>query len=481
MIYKTNRAEIQSYLEDTSNLAGSADILYIPENIDDLKKALADCLMSKRVVTFSAGRTGTTGGCVPQNGAVISFERFNAINMIDESAGVLKVSAGVTLSVIESFSARYGFCLRAVPTESLACIGGAVSTAASGMRGFRYGSIRSYVLGMDVMLYDGTILNLKRGSIFADGYKFCFESNGKKFEFDMPDYNMPDCKSQAGYYTKADMDIIDLFIGSEGTLGIILSVTLQLQKKPWSVFDGLAFFVSEHDAFNFVSSVRTARLREGFNPTSLEFLDKNSLDFVKEDFSFIPSDCMCAVYFEQESDRKEERDASLDVWMRILERNNAILDTVIIAETEAERAKLFDFRHKIPQNINEFLRKYSQVKLSADLAVPHDKFLKLYEFYKINAEQSGIRYVNFGHIGEAHLHFNFLPCTDEESFSAKKYMKEFAAKAISLGGSISAEHGVGKLKREYLAMMYGKETINKMRQVKKVFDPYGMFNKGNIF
>ena len=144
MIIKNN-SQIQSYLEDTSNIKGSAEYLYIPQSCQELKSCINDLIKIKTAFTISAGRTGTTGGCVPQSGVIVSLENLNKIISIDSQAKTVVLEAGVSLESLELAANKQGLSFRACPTESLALIGGAISTAASGVRGFGYGSIRKYV------------------------------------------------------------------------------------------------------------------------------------------------------------------------------------------------------------------------------------------------------------------------------------------------------------------------------------------------
>ena len=480
MIIKNKKEEILTYLEDTSNIKGSSSILFLPRNKEDVLEAVRECVNRKINFTVSGGRTGTTGGCIPLQGAIISVENLTNILNIDKDKKNIEVESGVLLEDLEKEVNKYNLTLRAAPTESLACIGGAISTGASGVRGFGYGSIRSYVMEIEVCLTTGDIIKIKRGEIKANKRKFDFESNGKKFKFELPSYNIPEVKSQAGYFVKDDMDLVDLFVGSEGTLGIILSCKISLQKLPVNTFDGLVFFKNENNALNFISEIKNLKRSRLLFPASLEFMDRHSLDMLKSEYSFIPQ-AEAVVYFEQEVEDKSDYGALLERWYKLIEIYRGLIDKSIIADTLRERKKMFEFRHKLPQMINEFLRKNNQIKTSTDIAVPWQNFEEMYFFYKEQANQSGLHYVNFGHIGESHLHFNFLAENDSENLKAKTYMQSFCRKAVSLGGTVSAEHGIGKLKKTYLKIMYEEKDIKSMANLKKIFDPNCLLGLDNIF
>ncbi|MDD4955724.1 MAG: FAD-binding oxidoreductase [Candidatus Omnitrophica bacterium] len=480
MIIKTKKDQFESYLEDTSNLYGTASSLYIVKNKEELVTLIRDLNKHKTPFTISAGRTGTTGGCVPLGGVIISIEQLKSIIEINKENKTVSLETGLTFKELEEAVSKKNLTLRSSPTESLAFIGGAISTCASGVRGFGYGSIRNYISGIEVVLPTGEQLNIKRKAVSSVKRLFDFEHKGKNFKFKLPSYTAPKFKSQAGYFVHNDMDLIDLFIGSEGTLGVIVGAEINLQDMPLDVFDGLIFFKKETEGLEFVEKIKNLKIKKLLEPTSLEFFDKNSLDMLRSEYSFVPQ-AECAIYFEQAVEKNDDPAALLDKWAGLSESLNAIADKSILADTPKERERIFEFRHRLPQAINEYLRSFKQLKTAVDCAVPPAAFMEMYNFYKEKAKESGINYVNFGHIGEDHLHFNFLPKADSESITAKKYMETFCRKAVELGGTVSAEHGIGKIKKPYLKIMYTQAQIEEMAHLKKYFDPVCLMGLDNIF
>jgi len=480
MIIKTKKDEFESYLEDTSNLKGNASSLYIVKSKNELIDLIRDFNKHKTPFTLSAGRTGTTGGCVPLGGAIISIEELKGIIEIDKKNKTISLETGLTFKELEENAVKNNLILRAAPTESLAFLGGAISTCASGVRGFGYGSIRNYVSEIEIVLPTGEPIIIKRGDIFSKARLFDFKYQGKNFKFRLPSYIVPKMKSQSGYFVHDNMDLIDLFIGSEGTLGIVVAAKINLQAVPVNVFDGLIFFKNETDGLEFITKIKKLKEKKSLNPTSLEFFDKNSLDMLRKEYSFVPT-AECAVYFEQAVEALDDLNTLMDEWARLIEGAGALMDKSLLADTPKEREKIFEFRHRLPQAINEYLRSYKQLKTAVDCAVPHKVFPDMYNFYKEKAKEAGIHYVNFGHIGEEHLHFNFLPKSNEESIKAKKYMEIFCKKAVSLGGTVSAEHGIGKIKKPYLKIMYNEAQIGEMACLKKYFDPNCIMGLDNIF
>jgi D-lactate dehydrogenase (cytochrome) len=480
MLIKKNKEEFQAYLEDTSNLKGSASSLYFPQGRQELSVIIKECNAKKIPFTISAGKTGTTGGCVPLEGAIISVEKLKKILNIDREKKVVSLEAGVTFQELEDEINKYNLTLRASPTESLASVAGAVSTAASGVRGFGYGSIRNYICEAELVSANGDYLKIKRADFFAKKRSFDFTYNNKNFKFNVPSYNLPKVKSQAGYFAKDNMDLVDLFIGAEGTLAVIASCILKLQDKPFNIFDGLIFFEREEDAFCFVDRIKILKENNSLNPASLEFLDKNSLLFLKNEYAFLP-ECGAAVYFEQEIEQEDQCNSLLERWAILIEKSGALTDKTILGDNTKEREKIFEIRHRLPQLINEFLRQHNQIKAAGDIAVPWSEFKQMYGFYKEVAQKSGIAHLNFGHIGESHLHFNFLAKNESQAQKAKECLAMFCQKAVSLGGTVSAEHGIGKIKKPYLKIMYSQNQIKEMAALKKYFDPNCLMGLDNIF
>ncbi len=478
MIVKNRKEEFLSYLEDTSNLKGKADLLYLPEEEQEVVKIVRLCGEKKIPLTCSGSRTGTVGGCVPYGGAILSLEKLSKIKDIDPDRRLVTLHPGVRLDNLESELKKFDLTFKSSPTESLASIGGAISTSASGVRGFKYGGIRNYVKKLKVILIDGTILEITRGKTFSCKGSFNFSIKGRDFKFSLPSYRMPPVKHSGGYFVREGMDLIDLFIGSEGTLGIVVEATLEVQKSSQDVFDCIVFFKDEKRAINFVEKIKKLKQFDMLDPSSLEFFDTNSLSFLRAVYPHL-KEFKSAVYFEQEVE--ENYKDTMELWMKAIEDSGASLDDTWFGDTKKEREKIYEFRHKLPQLVNEFLKSYNQVKIASDIAVGDSSFREMYRFYKEIGECSKVNYINFGHIGENHLHFNFLPKNDSESQKAKECILEIVKKALSLGGTVSAEHGIGKLKKSYLEIMYGKFHIKEMVELKRYFDPNFLLGRGNLF
>ena len=222
----------------------------------------------------------------------------------------------------------------------------------------------------------------------------------------------------------------------------------------------------------FISAVKE---NKKLNPLSLEYFDKRSLDFLKKDFPNIQDDSPVALYIEN-----EEKGDSLRNWANLVE-NYPIIDTWV-SQDKRSYEQLINFRHKLPENINEYFKRIKSKKLALDIAVPEGSFKELFDFYhNIRLNNRNIETVLFGHIGENHLHFNFFPRDEKEKELADEILIQAIKKGINLGGTISAEHGIGKFKHRYLEMMYGKKGVAEMVRIKKQLDHYCIFGLDNIF
>lgn len=464
MLIKTDPAVIQSYLEDSSNLQGGyAEGVFLPENEKEIAEILKECSAKKTPLTISAGETGTTGGCISFGGWVLGTEKLNKVLTLDKAKQLAVVQPAVTLEELQKQLKLQGLLYPPDPTETTAWLGGTVATNASGSRSFRYGATRDWVNRLRIVLSTGEILEVKRGQNMAK-------------EVQIPKYKIPNVKTSAGYYSSPNMDLIDLFIGSEGTLGVVTEIELMLVPQFYDTFDIIAFFQSEGAAVDFVEEVKKQEA------LTLEYFDKNSLELLRPTYAQIPEGAGAAVYLETEITPKNEN-TNLDHWAAILEGHGVKLEEAWLGMNDKQKEDLRKFRHSLPEHINEEFKKHNTVKFASDIAVPDDKFREILAFYNSHlvSLSSHLLWVKFGHIGQNHLHVNLVPKTPEAIPLAQETIMKFVRKAISLGGTCSAEHGIGKIKHPYLKEMYGENGIREMVRVKKTFDPACILNQGNIF
>ncbi|MGC2237706.1 MAG: FAD-binding oxidoreductase [Pyrinomonadaceae bacterium] len=490
MQVKTQLDELQNYLTDASNLQGGhAEKLFIPESSEEISEILKEANEKKIPVTVSGARTGTVAGAIPFGGFVVSLERLNRIKEIGETSAI--VESGVSLIDLQKAVDGKNLFYPPDPTEWSCQIGGTVATNASGARSFKYGATRNYVERLKIVLPAGEILNLKRGEIFAENG---FIEIGK-IRAKVPTYSQPEVrKNTSGYFSGDKLDAIDLFIGSEGTLGIITEIELRLLPKPVGFLSGIVFFKDEKNLLSFVNEAREAsfntrnqiiqnpksKIQNRVDATVIEYFDDRALNFIKEKFAEVPDEMNGAIFFEQETTAETE-DELFEEWNALLEKYDADLEKSWFTTAQQDLIKMREFRHALPVSVNERIVRYKQRKVGTDMAVPDDKFASFLRFYKEKLDESRLEYVIFGHIGDNHLHANIIPKNDAEAKQAKHLYGRFIAQSIMLGGTISAEHGIGKLKSKYLYVMYGERFLNEMAELKKAFDPNGILGRGNMF
>ena len=509
---KTAPEEIQNYLTDASNMQGGrAEKLFVPENAEEIAEILREANASGTPVTISGARTGTVGGAVPFGGYVISMERMNKIKSIDRQTMTAVVEPGVILGDFQKAVEAEGLFYPPDPTEWSCQIGGTVATNASGARSFKYGATRDYVTALEVVLADGSRLKISRGEAISKDGESITLANGICVK--PPTYKRPHVrKNVSGFYNARPLDAIDLFIGSEGTLGVITEIELSVLPKAEGFFSGIVFFENEKDVVALVDEARrlsfesrrpesepgavatgspnTFETLQG-NPvatasgsdlcaTLIEYFDDRALSFISEKFPETPSGMAGAIFFEQETTAENE-DALFEQWNDLLEKHNADVDRSWFTTNDQDREKMREFRHALPVSVNEFITRHKQRKVGTDMAVPDEKFPGFLKFYKDTLDASGIDYVIFGHIGDCHLHANLLPKDDDEATRARHIYGRCIAQAVMLGGCVSAEHGIGKLKAKYLNVMMGERYLNEMADLKRAFDPKGILGKGNMF
>ena len=472
---KINADEIQTFLSDASFIRdGYAERVVLPESVAEVSEILASANRERVPVTVSGAGTGTVGGRVAFGGIVLATDKLNHIKSIvpEEHGGFAVVEAGVILSDLQRAVDQEGLLYPPDPTERGCFVGGNVATNASGARTFKYGPTRNYVRALRVVLASGEVLDLRRGDVRAD-------SDGRlrlgSVEVKLPSYRLPKTRKNAsGYFVAPEMDAVDLFIGSEGTLGVICEVEVTLLPKPEGLLSGVVFFTDEADVLALVGDVRAHG-----NARALEFFDRESLNFLRQKYPSIPDEAVGAIFFEQETNEATE-EAVLSAWQELLDQHHALADSWF-ATNEQDQAKLREFRHQLPVLMNEWFARYRQRKVSTDMAVPDDAFPGLFRLYKETLQSSGMRYTIFGHIGDNHVHVNILPRDDAEGARARELYVQFLKYAASVGGTLSAEHGVGKLKRDYLHFFYNDEQLREMAALKLALDPNGILGRGNIF
>ncbi|MCX6225322.1 MAG: FAD-binding oxidoreductase, partial [Bacteroidia bacterium] len=366
----------------------------MPESEEEIIELVKKFNNDKIRITISGNGTGLTGARVPEGGVVLSTEKMNEIIELNADEKYLRVQPGMILQDLQNYVEEKKLFYPPDPTERNCFIGATVATNSSGARSFKYGPTRDYVMGMRVVLPSGDTVSLERGKIFASGYALSFTTDqGTKYEFMIPQFEMPDTKNVSGYYCKANMDLMDLFIGSEGTLGIITELKLKLLPLNEKILSCVVFFERGEDAFSFIDEARAATRAGSSGEASnlsargLEFIDKLALNFLRPDYPAIPEDT-CCVWFEQELTTND--DEITEAWLNLMSKHNVNAETSWLAVNKKDREKLKDFRHAISWKVNDCVARRGLRKVGTDVAVSVEAFPTFYQWMIELVEQNNI-------------------------------------------------------------------------------------------
>jgi glycolate oxidase len=471
-LWTTDLSVRQAYSEDASGLIALPDAVARPSDEGEIAEIVRHCCAHGIPLTPQGLRSSTVAGPLAFGGVALSLERMARVLDIDTKNRLAVLEPGVNLGEFKRSLRGTGLFYPPDPTSEDECtIGGSVMANASGSRTYRYGATRPYVRALRAVLGDGRVVELERSRA---------------------------SKNTTGYF--GFQNPVDMLVGSEGTLAILTRVTVALRPEPPAFFAGMAFFRTLPDALSFVleadresreaaggaRAVEAARPSLRVAPRCLELFDEGSLEIIRTAAGGrnVPADARAAIFFEQECGTGEE-DVAFEAWYRLLEQRSTLADETIVATTDDHRGELRKLRHSLPTEMNERgqrARATGGLKLSTDWAVPLDLMPRaVEEATRISEEVFGGFFIRYGHVGNGHPHFNLLAEDAAALARAREATHRMARMAIEMGGTVTAEHGVGKVKREYLRYQYPAWVVDAMRAVKRSLDPAGILSPGNIF
>ncbi|MFQ5712803.1 MAG: FAD-binding oxidoreductase [Candidatus Scalinduaceae bacterium] len=385
--------------------------------------------------------TGLSGGAVPvKGGIVLDLKNMDKIMEINAKDLTVTVEPGVVTKDLQDEVARLRLFYPPEPgSAEFSTIGGNVAECTGGMTGMKYGVTRDYVLALEIVLPDGSIINTGRKTL----------------------------RCVAGY------DLTRFFVGSEGTLGVFTRITLKLLPLPEKIGTITSYFKNIDDALNTTDSIL---IKSHFLPRSLEFVDKTGIDavrgFTKEE---IPEGVEALLLIDVDGN---EKNVANDISkIEVLCKENKALKT-LVAKTDDERKILWETR----RSISPSLFKIASMKFNDDICVPRSKvrevLKRVYEFSKTYS----IQVAAFGHIGEGHIHLNLIYDGGKAAdISVHKLISQILKEVVYIGGTITSEHGVGDTKSEFIGLELSPHEIEIMKELKKMFDPKGIMNPGKIF
>lgn len=449
----------QAHSEDASGLIGMPDAVARPTSASEIAELISSCAANRMAVTAQGLRSSTVGSPLAMGGLALSLEKMDQLIDIDPVRRLATAGPGINLGVFKKAVAEAGLFFPPDPTSENECtLGGAVMTNASGARSYRYGATRPWVETIDMVLGDGRSTSITRSHT---------------------------SKNTVGYF--GFQNPVDLIVGSEGTLAVATRVIVRLLPEPPGHLAGMAFFRELSDAVAFVQEAdRQAQRGGAVQPRCLELFDDGSLIMIRPQAGSlnVPAKARAAIYFEEEGE-PQSMDGRLDSWLALIEACRGLADDTIVATTEAQEIELKRLRHALPSTMNEkgrAARAAGGMKLGTDWAVPIESVGPMIEeATRLADEIFGGFYIRYGHLGNGHPHFNLLAKDAVELAKARRAIHAMCLRAVALGGTVTAEHGVGKLKREYVGLQYPRWVIDAMKSVKQTLDPAGILAPGNIF
>jgi glycolate oxidase len=437
----TQQEHLEAHASDATKLTFMPDAVAFPGSGEEISRILI--LANKKmfpVIPRGAG-SGKSGGALPvKGGLVLSTERLNRILGIDEQNLIAKVEAGVITSHLQEQVEKLGLFYPPDPASiHISTIGGNVAECAGGLRAVKYGVTRDYVLGMTVVLPTGEMINT----------------------------GVKTAKGVVGY------DLTRLIVGSEGTLAVLVSVTLRLIPLPPTKRTMMAFFRTVPLAVQTVSDI----IRNKVVPTAMEFMDHLSIDCVREEIGIsIPPDARALLLIEVDG---EEALTHLEAKKveEICIRAGAIRFQAASGEEESER--LWEVR----RNVSDSIFKLRPDKVSEDIVVPRSRMAELVSTLDQLGQKYHLPIPAFGHAGDGNIHVNIMfdKSIPAEAGAVEDVVRELFSKVIELDGTLSGEHGVGLTKAPYIEMEVSQPALQLMARLKKAFDPQGILNPGKIF
>lgn len=444
-----------------------------PQSVAEVASVLAEAHASRTPVTAAGLQSSTTGASITDQGVLLSLAGLSHIGDIDVVHRTVRVQAGARVADVRRAAEAVGLLFAPDPTsEEESTIGGAIACNASGARSFRYGATRAHVNALTVLLANGDALEVRRPAL---------EKNTVGFPI--------------------AHDPVDWFVGSEGTLGVVVEAELRLVPLPEQVI-GLAIpFASEAAALAFIVAARETATggdeslrmlahapdaRSAIAPRCLEFFDSRAVAVVREHdpHASWSTDVAAIVYTEDAGPRGHDTDAALDGWLALAEAHDALVGDIRVYDGASALADARRLRHAVPSVMNArgaAFRAQGGRKVSTDWAVPYRRLHEALEMAHALADASGIeRSVTYGHAGNGHPHQNFIVRNPDELAQLDRVLVETLTRIVAMGGTVAAEHGIGKLKRKWLGLQMSDTQRAVMQSLKYALDPHGLMAPGNV-
>lgn len=450
----TTDADVRrAFARDASGLELIAEAVARPSSVEEVGELLREATATRTAVTPAGAQSSTTGASIVDHGLLLSLRHLSGIGPVDPDTRSIRVGAGALVADVRRAAEAAGLLFTPDPTSEEECtVGGAIACNASGARSLRYGATGPQVRALTVLLASGERLDLRRPALE---------------------------KNTVGYPIAHDP--VEWFVGSEGTLGVVVEAELALHPLPAHVIGLTVPFTRETDALAFVVAARRA---PGLHPRCLEFFDQGAMDIARtaDGSSTWATAATAMVYLEETGDADGE--LPLDAWLALAEAHHALADDIRVYDTPTAQHEARRVRHAVPATMNErgaARRAVGGRKVSTDWAVPYPRLAEALTIARRHAEHAGIdRGIAYGHAGNGHPHQNFIAQDADDLHRIEQVVQATLRDVIAMGGTVAAEHGIGKLKRRWLPMQASAIQQRVMHALKREFDPYGLLAPGNV-
>lgn len=446
----SGREELIPYSRDASHFPGELPLAAVlPRDANQVSRVLKYCYDNNIGVVARGGGTSLTGASIAHSDSiVISLLRMDRVIGISIEDRYAEVEPGVRIDNLNSLLAKQKHLFPPDPGSSLAAtVGGIINTNAGGLRCVKYGTTKDWILGIEAVLMDGTILQLGNRTL----------------------------KSRLGY------DLTSLIVGSEGTLAIVTRAFLKIAPAPSDTARLLAYFDSIESLGRSVAAVKAA----GIDPMIAEYLDRMTMDAVESTGTFtFPRDANYVLLLDIDAPGEALESRLADV-KSILEGGGA--KQVVSTTDRGEMERLYTARKGAYSSLLRMRKSERDIVIIGDIVVPPSSLPSVLRSIDTLVAEQHIRLALFGHIGDGNIHANIFMDADDagEKRRAEEFQKLLGRLALEAGGSVSAEHGIGMEKVELLEMEYAYrhsgKALDLMKSVKSVFDPKGLLNPGKVF
>jgi glycolate oxidase len=439
----TEKFDLEPYSHDeTEDLVFYPEVAVLPSSTKDISEIMAICHENNIPVTTRGGGTGLSGGALPVYGGVIlSTERLNRIIEIDTKNLMIVLEPGVITHNLHRAVEEKGLFYPVDPASKESCtIGGNIAECAGGPRALKYGVTKDYVYGLTCVLPDGRV----------------FKTGGKLL------------KNVSGY------NLAQLIVGSEGTLCIVTEIILKLLPRPAYKRTLLAPFNSLGEAAEALTNIIMNKIM----PSAAEFIERAAIKAAEEKYekSFPHSDAAALLLFEIDGDREDVLDEQAEKIGEICLERGA--EDIFVADNPEKQEEMWQMR----RNIGEAVKSIAIYK-EEDTVVPRARLPELVEKIAAISKKHGILTISYGHAGDGNIHCNIIKKDiSDEDWNQKlpRVIEELFREVVILGGSISGEHGIGWVQKNYLPLALSKVELELMRKIKEVFDPKGILNPGKM-